>query len=392
MNSVISTRCSQYDISLVRDRLQEALQQLGGIEKIMKPGSKVFLKVNLLTGRKPEDAVTTHPVVVEALAGLLVEAGMQVTIGDSPAGPFLPGRMKQIYRVTGMKRAAEQAGAILNENVNVFKVIHPEGLRLKEFEYLEAVQQADHVISLCKMKTHSMTLMTGAVKNLFGTMPGLTKAALHFRFPNIEDFSHAMIDICEYTKPVLSVMDGIEAMEGAGPSAGDVIGRNVLLVSQDPYQLDVAACRWMGIDPDQVPLVRAAATRQLFTGEKQPIDWHGEKPDGKKDRPFKTPLIHEPDFLKRYHTFPLLGNVAETFSNQYLRPKPRVLEASCIGCQECYVICPAGAIAMKQERPSFDLQKCIRCFCCQEICPAKAIVIHRSGFLKLFHSKKNGSI
>lgn len=386
MNSVISMKCSHYDVILVRHRLQEALQQLGGIEKFMKTGSKVFLKVNLLTGKKPEEAVTTHPVVVEALAGILVEAGMKVIIGDSPAGPFLPGRVKQIYRLTGMKSAAEHSGAILNENLNVVKALHPEGLRLKEFEYMEAVQQADHVISLCKMKTHSMTLMTGAVKNLFGTMPGLTKAALHFRFPNIEDFSHAMIDICEYTKPVLSVMDGIEAMEGAGPSAGDVIRRNVLLVSRDPYQLDVAACRWMGIDQNQVPLVRAAATRQLFTGWKEAIDWRGAEPEVEMDRPFKAPSIHQPDFLKRYHTLPLLGKVAETFSNQYLRPKPRVLDEACVGCRECYVICPAGAIEMKEARPSFDLQKCIRCFCCQEICPEKAIVIHRSGFLKLFHS------
>lgn len=386
MNNVISMRCSHYDVGLVREKLEEALQGLGGIEGLMKPGSKVFLKVNLLTGKKPEEAVTTHPVVVEALAGLLVEAGMQVTIGDSPAGPFLPGRLRQIYGLTGMSRAAEKAGARLNENINVVKVNHPEGLRLKEFEYLEAIRQADHVISLCKMKTHSMTLMTGAVKNLFGTMPGLTKAALHFRFPNIEDFAHAMIDICEFTKPVLSVMDGIEAMEGAGPSAGDVIKRNVLLVSRDPYQLDVAACLWMGIDPEKVPLVRAAATRQLFTSQDDTVVFQGAAPNIEEDRPFKVPLIHEPDFLKRYQALPLLGNVAEAVSNRYLRPKPKVLEDACVGCRECYVICPAEAIEMKESRPCFDLQKCIRCFCCQEICPEKAIVIHRSALLKYFHS------
>lgn len=386
MNNVISMKCSRYDVVLVREKLDEALQSLGGIRQLMKPGSRVFLKVNLLTGKKPEEAVTTHPVVVEALAGLLVDAGMRVTIGDSPAGPFLPGRLKQIYRLTGMSRAAEKAGALLNENLNVVKVSYPEGLRLKEFEYLEAIQQADHVISLCKMKTHSMTLMTGAVKNLFGTMPGLTKAALHFRFPDIKDFSHAMIDLCEYTKPVLSVMDGIEAMEGAGPSAGDVIKRDVLLISRDPYQLDVAACRWMGIDPDLVPLVRAAATRRLFTGQQETAAWQGAEPDVEAERPFKVPIIHEPDFLKRYQAVPLLGNAAEVVSNRYLRPKPKVLQDACVGCRECYVICPAQAIEMKRSRPSFDLQKCIRCFCCQEICPEKAIVIHRSRFLKFFHS------
>ncbi|MDW7670061.1 MAG: DUF362 domain-containing protein [Bacillota bacterium] len=385
MPKVFSMKCCRYELELVSSNLKTAMDGLGGIHTLMRPGSRVFLKVNLLTGRKPSEGVTTHPVVVQALASLLVEAGMKVIIGDSPGGPFLPVRMKQVYRITGMQAVAEAAGVQLNENLNVVTADYSKGIRLKQFEFLQGVAEADYVISLCKMKTHSMTLMTGAVKNLFGVMPGLTKAALHFRFPHLTDFADAMVDICEYTQPVLSVMDGIEAMEGAGPSAGTLINANVLLVSTSPYYLDLAACRWMKIDPNDVPLLRAAAHRNLCDLKGSDLEWVGAEPE-KERRPFKTPIIQVPDFLNRLHHIPVAGRLVNAFSKQYLQPRPRVVQAACIGCRECHVICPAEAITMGKRYPSFDLGKCIRCFCCQEICPAKAIIIYRSRLLRYFHS------
>jgi uncharacterized protein (DUF362 family)/Pyruvate/2-oxoacid:ferredoxin oxidoreductase delta subunit len=376
--------CSRYELEAVSRNLKTALDGLGGIYTLMRPGSRVFLKVNLLTGRKPSEGVTTHPVVVQALASHLVEAGMQVIIGDSPGGPFLPARMKQIYRITGMQAVAQAAGVQLNENFNVITADYSKGTRLKQFEFLQGVAEADYVISVCKMKTHSMTLMTGAVKNLFGVMPGLTKAALHFRFPHLADFAHAMVDICEYTQPVLSVMDGIEAMEGAGPSAGTLTNANVLLMSTSPHHLDLAACRWMKIEPEDVPLLKAAAQRNLCDLKGLDLDWVGVEPENDR-RPFKTPVIQVPDFLNRFHHIPGAGHLVDAFSKHYLRPSPRVVQEACIGCRECHVICPADAIVMKKGHPSFILNKCIRCFCCQEICPAKAIIIHRSKLLRYFH-------
>jgi len=380
---VVSLKCNQYDLEAVKDKLETGLTALGGIHSLIPSGSHVFLKVNLLTGRKPEEAVTTHPVVVQAMADILVREGMRVTVGDSPGGPFLLGRMKQIYRITGIQKASEAAGAAVNEEMESVMASYTEAYRLKKFEFLKAIADADYVISLCKMKTHSMTLMTGAVKNLFGVMPGLTKAALHFRFPKLEDFAHAMVDICEYTQPVLSVMDGIEAMEGAGPSAGTVTRAQVLLMSTNPHALDVAACRWMGIRPAEVPLLRAAEQRGLCDLSGSDLEWEGTAPT--EETPFETPDIHEPDFLERYHQLPVAGPILQRFSRQYLRPKPRVLSEICIGCRECQVICPAEAITMNHDHPDFILSKCIRCFCCQEICPAKAIVIQRSPLLRYFH-------
>jgi uncharacterized protein (DUF362 family)/Pyruvate/2-oxoacid:ferredoxin oxidoreductase delta subunit len=381
LHKVVSVGCDRYELGTVEKNLKAALSELGGIRSLIPAGSSVFLKVNLLTGRDPKDAVTTHPVVVQALAAILIENGCRVTIGDSPGGPFLPDRMNRIYRVTGVAAAAKASGAALNENLTSVTASFPEAHRLKSFEVMQAVDETEYVISLCKMKTHSMTLMTGAVKNMFGIMPGLTKAALHFRFPKLVDFAHAMVDICEYKKPILSVMDGIEAMEGAGPSAGTVVNANVLLVSTSPHHLDVAAARWMGINPIEVPLLQAASERGLCDRSGADIEWIGLDPEAKAAKPFKTPLIHEPDFLKRASAIPVAGALLEAFSSHYLKPRPVVQEKICIGCQECHVICPAEAIQMHNNRPVFDLEKCIRCFCCQEICPVKAILIHRSWLL-----------
>ena len=388
MPKVMVMKCDHYQVETIRIKLESALMLLGGVHRLIPRGSRVFLKVNLLTGKEPSEAVTTHPAVVQALASLLLEAGMEVTIGDSPGGPFLSGRMDRIYRITGMKKAAEMSGARLNQNLESGEVVFPQAFRLKRFDMMQAVLEADAVISLCKMKTHSMTQMTGAVKNVFGVMPGLTKAALHFRFPQLEDFAHAMVDICEKVNPIISVMDGIEAMEGPGPSAGAVNQAGVLLVSTCPHHLDLAAARWMGMDPNQAPLLFAARQRELCHLDGRNLEWVGIRPESVNQKPFKMPPTHEPDFLLRYGSTPFLGRMLQVFSQRYMRPKPVINLFRCIRCGECAVICPAQVITMTPD-PVIRMDACIRCFCCQEICPVKAVEIKRSRLLNGFHPAKN---
>ena len=383
MESVMAMRCREYSEEMIRIKLEAALEGLGGVDCWLRPGDHVLLKVNLLTAKKPEEAVTTHPLVVKALAEILMEAGAAVTIGDSPGGPFTAGRMKHIYRVTGMEQAAALTGAVLNQNMESGTVHYAEGYRLKDFSVMKVLEKVDHVISLSKMKTHSMTLMTGAVKNLFGIMPGLEKAELHFRFADQLEFSHALVDICEYVSPVLSVMDGIEAMEGAGPSAGSVRKSGLLLVSRNPHALDLAAAHFMGIAPEKVPTLKVAAERGLCNLSEDESFITGVYPKD-LDGAFQLPEIKEPDFLKRFAGWPLIGPSLQRFSHEYLRPKPRVQQEKCVVCGECGVICRAEAITMTPEAPEFNYLICIRCFCCQEICPEKAIIIERSRLLKLF--------
>ncbi|SFH72788.1 Uncharacterized conserved protein, DUF362 family [Tindallia magadiensis] len=386
MKKVVMRECPDYTPDIVKAKLKESLDALGGLEKWIKPGERVFLKVNLLTGKEPKEAVTTHPQLVKALTELLMEIGALVTLGDSPAGPFLQGRMKKIYQLTGMTAVAKETGASLNWNLEPDSVYFSEGYRLKDFYVMKAINETDHIINVSKMKTHSMTMMTGAVKNMFGIMPGLKKAELYFRFTDPVEFGHAMVDICEYASPILSIMDGIEAMEGAGPSAGDVVKNGLILVSEDPYSLDIVASEHMGITPDSVPTLKAARQRNLCQSlEKVKLDTSAGEGTPKS---FKLPDTREPDFLEKYGRWPVVGSIFKQISRKHLRPKPVVNPKKCTKCKECYTICPAEAIDMMEKVPGFRYDKCIRCYCCQEVCPEKAIWIFRPKILKWFGGTK----
>ncbi|MGS0973769.1 DUF362 domain-containing protein [Candidatus Xianfuyuplasma coldseepsis] len=118
MNKVILIKCNDYNLTLVTDSIKSSLENLGGLDKYVKPGESVLLKVNLLTIKKPEQAATTHPVFVEALVNIFLDHGCKVTIADSPGGPFVSSMVKRVYKATGMKDLASRYDITLNDNYN----------------------------------------------------------------------------------------------------------------------------------------------------------------------------------------------------------------------------------------------------------------------------------
>lgn len=363
-------RCPEYDAEKLHGILESALQAnprwLAGIQQ----GSKVFLKLNLLMKKKPEEAVTTHPTVVEAVTRLLQERGAIVIIGDSPGGPYLPVRLKSIYRVCGIEGVAKRTGAILNYDVSEVVVPFPEGRVTRSFHVIKPVTEADYVISLSKLKTHMMTKFTGAVKNLFGTIPGLRKADYHLKMPKTKDFCDMLIDLALCVKPVLHIMDGIIGMEGKGPSGGKPRQVGALLMSDDPFALDVVALNLVGIVPETVPTVASAKARGLVYHLSQ-VEIYGDLAQW---------------HIKHFVAPKISGNVKfpipDLITNA-LRPKPVFLQDTCIGCGDCVTNCPPQALEIKNGYPVVDLEKCIRCFCCQELCPRKAIDIKRNPLGRL---------
>ena len=220
MDKVSIIKCDSYELNQVEKALENSLRLIGDLNHYIKPGMKVLIKCNLLMKKKPEECTTTHPAVVEALVKKLQAIGAVPIIGDSPGGLFTPRLLKGIYAATGMADVAQRTGAQLNYNTNAIEVSYPEGEIVKKLTVMEVLNEVDAVITVAKLKTHGMTLYTGAVKNLFGVIPGMTKAEYHLRMNKVEDFTQALVDICQYVKPVLSIMDGVIGMEGDGPSAG----------------------------------------------------------------------------------------------------------------------------------------------------------------------------
>jgi uncharacterized protein (DUF362 family)/Pyruvate/2-oxoacid:ferredoxin oxidoreductase delta subunit len=375
---VIIVPCNSYQDEEIKKSTYIMFNALGGLNNFIKPGQKVLLKVNLLMKKPPEAAVTTHPSLVEAIVNQIQAIGAKVIIADSPGGPFTKNWLKGIYRETGMEAVANKTGAQLNWNFLQEDFPFPEGKILKQITLAQYVKEVDVVISIAKLKTHGFTIYTGAVKNLFGTVPGLLKADYHLRMSEIKDFTNMLVDIAEYVKPQITIMDAVMAMEGAGPSSGDIKHVGLLGASVNPHALDLAFCHLIGLSPNRVYTLHNAIERNLIPNDFQELDIQGMDRDNLKPIPFKVPASSR----SRHVPIPLPAAVDKFFYN-ILRPSPNFIHEKCVGCGLCAQNCPAKCIEMIEQRPYPDLSRCIRCFCCQELCPYHAVEIKRGRLSRL---------
>ncbi|MBN2261254.1 MAG: DUF362 domain-containing protein [Clostridiales bacterium] len=353
------------------------IADMGGLDGYLIPGETVLLKVNLLMKKSPEEATTTHPNFVKALAEILSDFGVKVIVGDSPGGPFNIKSLNGIYKGCGYDIIPDEEKKIfLNENINQVTVKRDDLFLLKSLEVIEILQKVDKVISVSKLKTHGMTVFTGAVKNMFGTIPGIYKAEYHFKMPKIEDFTNMLVDVCINANPVLSFMDAVVGMEGAGPSSGDPIDVGAVIVSDSPYHLDVVATQLVGINPKEVPTIERCIERGIVDNDFRDVEIIGLNLTDFPERSIRRPKVggvgfvkwNLPEFIKK----PLIN---------LLNPKPVFDYDICVKCGECERACPPGAIVIDKEGPKVNYDICIRCFCCQELCPYKAVEIYRNPIL-----------
>ena len=370
-SQVVLKYCPNYEN--VEGFLREGLSAIGGMRKFVSPGQKVFLKVNLLMKKAPEEAVTTHPAVVEAVVRLVQEAGGIPIIGDSPGGPYTVKALRGMYARAGLLDVAERTGAILNENVEQEIVQFPEGRIIKSLIVTKSILDADVVIPISKMKTHTLMTFTGAVKVLFGIIPGLIKAEYHLRMPGSKEFATLLADVCQWANPPLSIMDGIVGMEGDGPSGGKPRNVGALIMSTDPFALDVAAVSLLGIKPDYIPTIKAGRERGLPSALNE-IELLGDDIHIWNIADYLLPKGAEIEMLDRL----FLPQPVIQFLMSRVRPYPGFNYDACVGCGDCAQNCPSKVIDMgERNRPEVNLKSCIRCFCCHELCPHKAVDIKK---------------
>ena len=256
------TSCADYSEGETWAALERVLAPLGGLDWV-EPGMKIAVKVNLVTQAKPEEAVTTHPGLLCSLVKMLTERGADVVVGDSPGGLFNAAHVNRVYTAAGMK-AVEQAGGRLNQDFEERQAQYPEGKVCRQFKYTAYLGETDAIIDLCKLKTHGMMAMTCGAKNMFGAVPGTMKPEYHFRYPDPRDFARMIVDLDEYFKPRLTIVDAVECMEGNGPTGGTPRHMGALLASESPHKADLV-CAWLiGLKREEVPTLEAALERGLI--------------------------------------------------------------------------------------------------------------------------------
>ena len=369
--------CGGYEQEKVDAAVRRALDLLGGLGSVVQSGMRVVIKANLLKRNKPEDCVTTHPAIVCAVAKQVRELGATAVIGDSPGGPFNAGMLRSIYRDSGMQWAAEHSGATLNFDTATQTVHFPEGVSVKQFEICRYLCQADAVINCAKLKTHGLTTYTGAVKNLYGIVPGTVKVEYHFRMPELDRFCNMLVDLCAYLQPAFSLIDAVTGMEGEGPSAGKPRHVGCLVAAKTPYAADMAGISLMNQKPMSIPTMRFAHARGLAPDALEKMEVLGEGVEPFVVEDYDVPTVRHERMLPRLAPKPIMK-----FAERILRPKPVFIKDKCIGCGECMRSCPPKAITMKNGFPQVDLKACIRCFCCQELCPKQAVRIKRSRIIR----------
>lgn len=375
---VAVVRCKTYDVEAVKPALEEAVNAVNGLD-FVKSGMKIIIKPNLVSFKKPDAAATTHPALLEALVEMLLARGADVTIGDSPGGPHSLPLLNRVYAATGMDRL-EKLGAKLNRNMNEKTVDFPEGKVLKNFTYTEYLDEADAIIDFCKLKSHGMLGMSAAVKNLFGTIPGLKKPEVHYKFQNDAEFADMLVDLNEYFKPRLAICDAVVGMEGNGPTAGTPRQIGAIIASKSTYYADVVGAELIGMNIDGLPTLQAAYERGFAPASSKNLRVYGDICALTVDD-FKAPPVRGLSFMRK-------GNVLHFISKAALEHKPTLKKRFCVGCGKCARICPAKAIEMKNKKPHINREKCIRCFCCQEFCPRAAMVAHRPLAAKVLNKLK----
>ena len=337
----------------------------------------VSRKENFVSRKNPDEAATTHPLFLKAVIEEVEAAGGNVIIAESPGGPYNAAALKVVYGGCGAMEAVDGTNAVLNYDTDFRDVSYPEGKILKNMPIISPILDADVIISLPKLKTHAMTSYTGAVKNLFGVIPGTHKAELHFRLDDRKAFCSMLVDLCECVKPTLSIMDGIIGMEGDGPTAGENRFIGLVMASANPHAMDMAACKIIDYEPHEVDTVREAVERGLVCANPSELDIKGENIDKLIIKDFKKPESHF-NLLKLLSLPPVLDRGVK----KLLAARPVINYDECIGCGKCAECCPPQAMDMSKGKPEIDGQKCIKCFCCQELCPKQAVKIKRSWINK----------
>lgn len=343
------------------DNLDEAIDRVFEMFPLNISGKKVLLKPNVLRSSKAEEGIVTNPAVLKAVIKKVESySPSSIIAGDNP-GVFSYGANEESFSSTGLMEAAGK----YYRNIGTESYSVPfNKFGHDELTVSKAVMDADIVISIPKFKTHGLTVISGAVKNSYGILPGAQKARLHRAAGNPERFHELIVDVFKLRIPDLFIVDGIVGMEGNGPASPDLRDIGIILASDNAVAMDSVIAGMIGCDPGKLGFLRKAREYGLGDFDHERIEITGE---------FKI--------IPDYKIPPLGGDAIynNTAMQEMMHRRTTVLPAAdpdlCTGCGQCVDHCPVSALFMNGDVPEVTPDKCITCFCCQEICPVKAITL-----------------
>ena len=241
----------------VEKAVRKAVDLVGGIEAIVKPGETVLLKVNwCVVPEDPKVGVVTNPVVARAVADLIKEAGAEPIIGDSAARGV---DTDLVIQATGYDKLADAGYRVANlEKEKVIKLECPDSELLHTMKTFELATQVDKIIDIPLFKTHDSAEATLGLKNMKGLLHDDQKSKLHR-----EGLYTGIADVNLRFPPDLVVYDGTWEMEGLGPMYGIPFELNLILAARNVVAGDAVAGSIMGFEPGELIVTKIAYERGL---------------------------------------------------------------------------------------------------------------------------------
>lgn len=382
MTTVALLRCTRYEHALLKETIMDGLAKISFNFKQLDK-AKVALKPNLLTAAPIEKAVVTDPTFFKAVSEIVIDHGGKPILAESPGFTSLA----SVIKAVGYDSICKNLG-IEVASMGETEVLHNRRAKIfQRIEIARAFCDVDMILNLPKFKTHELTYVTGALKNLFGTIPGLKKSQMHMRCPQNPEFSEWLLDLYstllygfDKPKPIYTIMDAIIGQEGDGPgTSGTPRAIGAVIIGQDPIAIDYVATSVVGLDYRKVATITQGFKREFAVSFPEEIQIYGESIASLKINNFKPP--HTP-LSSRILSAPVVGPLVKNLMVE----KPWPSASTCTLCYKCKTICPAKAISEArgyQKTPQYDYKKCIRCFCCMEICPEAAITLKKTLLSRL---------
>ncbi len=334
--------------------------------------AKILIKPNLVTDKEAAFSVTTNPLFVSAVVKYLYEKGYEnLTVADCPGGALLLfSQMEDVYKKCGYDILREYA--VLNTDFEGVDMKSPENSVTKKFNVISAVKNADYIINVPKFKTHNLTGITCAVKNLFGCIPGLQKPQFHAKFPDSADFSNMLVELAMTVKPCFTIVDAVDIMEGNGPTNGKKRHLGLTFAGKNVFGLDSFVANFLSVPGDKIGTVVQSEKKNLI-----PSDFTVY---GDKDFTLKQPLLL-PESIRAENTYgkirakvnTLFAKISDTVFTCY----PEMNE-KCTACCKCVLTCPRKALTKKDGKIVLNKKMCIGCMCCDEVCPTSAVDIRKT--------------
>ncbi|MEM3341395.1 MAG: DUF362 domain-containing protein [Thermoplasmata archaeon] len=387
--NVVGVKINDYDQISVKKAVDFLLLKLN-YEKNISPGKRIVLKPNMLTPSEPSKAICTHPAVLEALCLWFKSRGCQVTISDSPGGwiNHTSQELARVYRECGYEDVAKRTGALLDTSEDWRIIEYPDGKVCRKFKVLKTHLEADAIIVVSKAKSHMLTGITCAVKNLLGVVPGAEKSRFHSRFRDPYSFAEMLLDLNGVMKPALQIVDAVLGMEGEGPNTGEPVHIGSIVSGKDPVAVDAALCRILRIDPSKIPTIEAAKARgwiaQDFHVSIEAFELHtthtGELKTPEPGKTTESAYAEDPEpkhipleklMLPKEFALPATYKITSIPFGRYIWSVyssllrihdlyPLVDKSMCKACGKCIAACPQYAIEFRELRENSRFWKGLR--------------------------------